>query len=1118
MQRRSIADIEKERNEVITKLEKLESQFSKRAASVGRDFKPSNPNNQETPKVRINSAFDNNFPTDDENPTLMKELQTLRSNYLKNGGGDPDLLNEFGKLEKEVKTLMIVDGVDPELRIASALEETEYQRDLSRINKSHQKEMTIMNLEISKIKKLHELNELKKSLGVKSPLPPQETPVIPSPEPKHTLQVTENEQQLDFESLDAIPPPTYSKSRGFYVFFDFIYGLPFFTFGKKISISYSLFDGSQSKGKLTFLKQKECNVDVKNRAILVDFGGDGNWRKFVNVPQRSSLRLLIEFFVFDADEDSDLTGLEKSIGWTAIDIFNGPKLELNCGKWKVPVFSHPVNFQITTSKLYDSGSIISGYFLYTRIIDATSFHAHKQISVDISLHKSQYRRIKAYEQEGDYFSTGVNDDGTFFDLEKKQELGVKVVRVERPVVFEKMRWDVGIRVDKIRSAHSLNFPIPLIRIQQQYPTVPEQYNGFPAEPGIKPGTHGFPETQALCTFENVVASETTKCVVILQNTESDTKYAAEFKLFYKSKSSEIKLATGIFEIKLSLFKDTLNAPTSGSVPDLSKKKENPVVQITIFSETAPAPEKFFVAAYPPPIPEHVWIEHERNTAFTSDDYFNQGDSIILCIDGARYLPQNCTITKISGRIFDKNFRVLEDLPDIIVAPNLDSQLHSPKFFFQQTLSTNFPPSSTLLLKTYTLESPSLSFKLVGTSILDLFLTPPSQFDSKSKNRKKKKACVVLNEGCFQVPIFAGVPDVRDELGYDSLNEFNRVPCASVLLRLYRQKKDEKELIVDPPPDYSTKIYDSTRCTPTQSEKYLYYFVDKEKTTETFREFIMTHYKHLGISKPKTDKAMLNHLLTLLQKPGSQKPLFLDCSHISKYNQPHGISIQITSAQNLPFKGFSTCVLESLLPSTTPPHEKIVVKLNQKLDFTSLSNSPRWNDPAHVVRYFPGDCNRGVIVGVYCIAFDEGISDWELKYHGWTVVCPIDEFGYVKMKYLQIPLFSGKPPNNLRMLLMQGTQPISTTISEALSQKQISYTPSSSIFIKIIDARRESELVYMNEIEISPEILKKKKAYLKVGKSTVLEKMVPEEMEMEEFEGRIGVVFSRLADSIKKAGN
>ncbi|KAJ1564094.1 hypothetical protein HK096_009657, partial [Nowakowskiella sp. JEL0078] len=54
--------------------------------------------------------------------SLIQELQVLRKQYLKNGGADATLLKDMSRLEIEANEVAVLDGSDPKIKIASAVE------------------------------------------------------------------------------------------------------------------------------------------------------------------------------------------------------------------------------------------------------------------------------------------------------------------------------------------------------------------------------------------------------------------------------------------------------------------------------------------------------------------------------------------------------------------------------------------------------------------------------------------------------------------------------------------------------------------------------------------------------------------------------------------------------------------------------------------------------------------------------------------------------------------------------------------------------------------------------------------------------------------------------------
>ncbi|KAK2569928.1 hypothetical protein P5673_005787, partial [Acropora cervicornis] len=162
-----------------------------------------------------------------------------------------------------------------------------------------------------------------------------------------------------------------------------------------------------------------------------------------------------------------------------------------------------------------------------------------------------------------------------------------------------------------------------------------------------------------------------------------------------------------------------NIPLRGAIPEQWTPYGQASLRVSIFSSTDPAPERpsspeEFV--HENDLPENVWIKNGRSSILTKE--FEEGNGFDVYIDGARFLPNSVTISKVG----------CEGLPlqqigsEIDVQSELDSDIYNPEYNARlEYREPVFPPSSILMLKVYTVESISKSLRCVGFAIIPIFL-------------------------------------------------------------------------------------------------------------------------------------------------------------------------------------------------------------------------------------------------------------------------------------------------------------------------------------------------------------------------------------------------------------
>ncbi|XP_034635999.1 coiled-coil domain-containing protein 17 [Trachemys scripta elegans] len=123
------------------------------------------------------------------------------------------------------------------------------------------------------------------------------------------------------------------------------------------------------------------------------------------------------------------------------------------------------------------------------------------------------------------------------------------------------------------------------------------------------------------------------------------------------------------------------------------------VRLHLFSDEKPEqpfpPESPVPLSQPQDWPWAAFIHHTRETP--ASEPFSATDGFDLYIDGARFLPDAVTITRVAGRIFDSHYHQIG--PDISTAIDLSSNIFEPLYNYRVEIrNPPVPPSATLLLK------------------------------------------------------------------------------------------------------------------------------------------------------------------------------------------------------------------------------------------------------------------------------------------------------------------------------------------------------------------------------------------------------------------------------------
>ncbi|KAG8555066.1 hypothetical protein GDO81_017570 [Engystomops pustulosus] len=213
------------------------------------------------------------------------------------------------------------------------------------------------------------------------------------------------------------------------------------------------------------------------------------------------------------------------------------------------------------------------------------------------------------------------------------------------------------------------------------------------------------------------------------------------------------------------------------------------------------------------LPQDVFIPRSRIRP--PADTYRSDDIIRLHIDGARFLPDAVTVTRVTGRIFDQNFDQIG--PDLCSGIDLSSDIFHPFYdYLVEIRSQGVPPTATLLLKVYTIDRFSRDLALIGWAAINLFVESGTEVAPMSDSGEVQ---VSLNEGAHQIRVYYSPPPTDRAFSVQSLTSPGRiVPCATLLLRITKAKTPTT---TRERPEYSQGVYISSTALPNPGETQLY---------------------------------------------------------------------------------------------------------------------------------------------------------------------------------------------------------------------------------------------------------------------------------------------------------
>ena len=365
--------------------------------------------------------------------------------------------------------------------------------------------------------------------------------------------------------------------------------------------------------------------------------------------------------------------------------------------------------------------------------------------------------------------------------------------------------------------------------------------------------------------------------------------------------------------------------------------------------------------------EEPWIKFENSSPPLPFD--KSADGVDVYIDGARSLPDNCTVTKIVLRNMTKNNKDFNDETGGEVGfCALDGPLLSPKYTLRKEYrSEHFDPTSTLLIRVDTVDKYSSNTRVVGYALLNLF----TEVDDRSKqpdDTNSQEFC--LNAGAFQLPLRKQSPSTKDKkFSASKLDSAKRVSCATVLVRIVPAPKNDlgcksrsdyedpatwvKEGLDVPAPEYSSSAYDSMRCIPLPIEQKLYEIRRFSSPGIFTKEYVYQQLlKKYGEDKDSKDIEAKEYTEFISNAVGMKPGSYLDYTFMNKLDLNTGFKVAIDGLHRMKAGGvFSSTPFYKVMYLLSPPamfyetggSMTDEVEFTRQYDLSSDQTSPKFLD-------------------------------------------------------------------------------------------------------------------------------------------------------------------------------
>ncbi|KAI8918898.1 hypothetical protein BC831DRAFT_481951 [Entophlyctis helioformis] len=862
-------------------------------------------------------------------------------------------------------------------------------------------------------------------------------------------------------------------------------------------------------------------------------------------------RLVVEVRI--KDETSPIARARLNpvcLGWTSFDLFSN-RLQVEAGT--CTAVSTPIDFNITTASLYTTTTPLPNTCLLLRICDVAYIASMLEENPDpVSAEQLYSTKTYTSSQQAHFPNSDVSKPsltninripaspspiGVIRPLQDhlqqflkpvtlesiKRKFGPSESEMQRAAVAAANAKAVAAHMALISKAKTFEFGMPevvsvralIVKMRvvdpQGEPPTPTGFTSLPAEVQLvssRARTAG--ERGDVHEFVAVPALDKRKAVFDLMDEQGQQVATGSIEIFKFHQGEPFGINDGLHEVALTLAQRRKDI-SSKSVQD-NPLDVQPTLVLRVYNPKygTPPSKRFSPRLVVPPIPAEAWIAVPLSKG---EPY--KGESITVVIEGARFLPENVTTTRVFAKLYTNRFKPIPKFPEMSTGFNLDSPIYSPTFNVKQTLDGgNIDPTAVLVFKVYSIDNYAVRRRLVGSAALNLFNDATTMTQPESRATADTS---LVNAGAFQIPIYSVDFDKAAPLRVNKLGSTPRVPCATLLIRLVFSKSKDPPV---PPLPYSSETYQSIPYSqPTGYEEKLYPFVIAERPPHTTRDRMLS-FKGISKSATQGDDALLQWLEKVLEITTTDPLPLMSTNYIVKYDPLYGFSLSVDSATNLTTKGFAVAVVGLYPPAgmyrdetegdnedddedggdgkPKPMKAYDDVMYTKAIDFASPARHPVWLDGFHRYRYRPMG-NMAAIIHVF-VMVQQG-NGWQPSSQGWTYL-PIFENGAINMGNFRLPLYEGDPPEAL-FDEWDGDADFDESVAEAVASKTIRLSrKASSVVVRLCDARRTDEMPFdvfgAHSDRLGDDVLR----YKASGGSPLVSALVPRKMSPDEYVQRM----------------
>ncbi|XP_052270374.1 uncharacterized protein LOC127871467 isoform X3 [Dreissena polymorpha] len=352
---------------------------------------------------------------------------------------------------------------------------------------------------------------------------------------------------------------------------------------------------------------------------------------------------------------------------------------------------------------------------------------------------------------------------------------------------------------------------------------------------------------------------------------------------------------------------------------------------------------------PTPAPRPVstaepWVPYRKEAAKGNPKPTGLKDAIDLYIDSVRFIPDNASIIKVTGRVLRTGS--IGNIEDVFALPDLNSSARSPTFNYRLPINLNKKDADAgmlAFLRVYTVDTVDDTVVVIGSCLVPFFI-----------NKK-------LRVGGFQYRLHNGMPVLAEPIGISGIKPTDLdtvpfIPGASLLLRILPHTE-----VAAPYPGYSSGYFESAECKPNVSEYRIFgSYSEHMNYPASVREMIQRVLEAEGTqSLGQTDTSLLDWLQDRLdirrQLSAGQPAENFTITRCVRYRRKMGLAVSIKQVFGMPeglyIQSFARICPGQLVLGMTPTSEGVAAEekfVTLQHNYESFQTAQEWTDEPTVL--------------------------------------------------------------------------------------------------------------------------------------------------------------------------